>query len=109
MLPRFLPLAHSNQIISYPKSFGGKKKKEKKVSFQGDDDPQQRKERETFEILLPRGLAFYFFYFHKQCWPISCMATDSNNCSHTNSIAVDRLAQGVDINSFFNFHLKVIA
>lgn len=67
--------------------------------------PSQRKRKGSLwnPITQRPGL----FYCHQQSWPISSMATVSNNCSHTNSIAVARLAQGVDIK--LNFHLKVIA
>lgn len=63
--------------------------------------PSQKKGREASEILLPRDMLL-----PQQCWP-SSTATVSNNCSHTNSNAVGRLAQGVDIK--LNCHLKVIA
>lgn len=67
--------------------------------------PSLRKGREASENPIIQRPAF--FYCHQQCWPISSIATVSNNCPHTNSIAVARLAQGVDIK--LNFHLKVIA
>lgn len=69
------------------------------ASSQGDVAPERRKGRKAIwnPIMQRPGL----FYRHKQYWPISCMATESKNCSYTNSIAVKGLAQGMDINSIF--------
>lgn len=88
------------QMILDMKWFGGKKEGKKSI-FSRWWWPSTEKRKGNLWNSITQRPGFFYFYFHKQCWPISCMATDSNNCSHTNSIAVDRLAQGVDIDSIF--------